>query len=167
MAGSRPESRSTSPPPRTSTADGRFGHSTSTCAREAPPMRTRSCHQDKWARNVQRELRKAGRVESWPVQPHRHSDRSRRVLGEAVSGVQVPPRRVCHKRYIGIGGCTRTNLLQQPSQDPVTDPATLVCRSDSHVDDMEVPPTITDQSTHSDGRIALDGYDVAGRPTTG
>ena len=106
-------------------------------------------------------------MESWPVQPHRHSDRSLWVLGAAVTGVQVPPRRVCHERYVGIGRCTFANLRQQPSQDPITDPATLVCRKDSHVDDMEVPNTITDQSTHSDGRINLDVYDVASRPAAG
>ena len=46
------------------------------------------------------------------------------------------------------------DLSKHMSEDGVSDALTLKRRTHSHIDDMEVPAAVADDSTHPDGLVA-------------
>jgi hypothetical protein len=75
-------------------------------------------------------------------QPKRHPHRARGGGPETVPLVQPHTGWVGHESDVGVAWSGGTDVFQQSAEQCVAEPATLVQRQDSHVDDVEVPATV-------------------------
>ena len=88
------------------------------------------------------------------------------VALESVPLVQAHTRWVRQKVDVGVGWSAGPDVGQQSIQQCVAEPSPLVRRQHRHVDDVEVPATVTDHPAHPNDlpRRPVDG--VHGRPPT-
>jgi hypothetical protein len=94
----------------------------------------------------------------------RHPDRVRCRRREAVSSIEMPSWWVSEEIDQRTGWSFLTDAVHKLRKDFVADPPTLMFGKYCHVHDVEVPPTVAEDTAHSNGFTRLGTHDVASEP---
>ena len=94
----------------------------------------------------------------------RYPDRVRCRRREAVSSIEMPSWWVSEEIDQRTGWSFLTDAVHKLRKDFVADPPTLMFGKYCHVHDVEVPPTVAEDTAHSNGFTRLGTHDVASEP---